>query len=212
MSDVAGRLRVAYPAEPATPWCRRPHASMGTAGFEGTMGPKSNIPLQTATCSSKSAVLHRRTGTLPRCTSPLDFRELVCDLNRKCRRRLTRRRPEETSTHATWTAAASSGRSPPPERRRFRVHCDTGGWQPGTARPSPPCRAIARALDGERDRFAGFAILVDGHWVPISAAARGEQDPGSEKTRRRVVPGDRDGTSCSPSSQPQSPATSRPAA
>lgn len=53
---------------------------------------------------------------------------------------------------------------------------------------------ITEALERARDQF-GFAILVDGHSMP-SVGRQGHTDPARE--RAAVVPGDRDGTSCSP--------------
>ncbi len=66
-------------------------------------------------------------------------------------------------------------------RRRAEIHAAYHG-------------AIDRALDAARARF-GFAILVDGHSMP-SVGRAGHTDPG--RSRADVVPGDRDGTSCSP--------------
>jgi len=54
--------------------------------------------------------------------------------------------------------------------------------------------ALARALERARERY-GFAILVDGHSMP-SLGRQGHKDAG--RRRADVVPGDRDGTSCSP--------------
>ena len=54
--------------------------------------------------------------------------------------------------------------------------------------------AIAQALERARARF-GFAILVDGHSMP-SMGRQGHTDAG--RRRADVVPGDREGTSCSP--------------
>src|SRR6266700_2729410 len=54
--------------------------------------------------------------------------------------------------------------------------------------------ALTGALVRARARF-GFAILVDGHSMP-SMGRQGHKDAG--RRRADVVPGDRDGTSCSP--------------
>lgn len=54
--------------------------------------------------------------------------------------------------------------------------------------------AIAAALAAAKRQF-GFAVLVDGHSMP-SVGRSGHKDTG--RTRADVVPGDRDGTSCSP--------------
>jgi N-formylglutamate deformylase len=54
--------------------------------------------------------------------------------------------------------------------------------------------AISQALARARDRF-GFAVLLDGHSMP-SVGRAGHKDPGRQ--RADIVPGDRDGTSCSP--------------
>ncbi len=54
--------------------------------------------------------------------------------------------------------------------------------------------AIREALTRARDRF-GFAVLLDGHSMP-SVGRAGHRDMG--RPRAEVVPGDRDGSSCSP--------------
>jgi N-formylglutamate deformylase len=54
--------------------------------------------------------------------------------------------------------------------------------------------AITAALTAAKRQF-GFAVLVDGHSMP-SVGRTGHKDTG--RTRADVVPGDRDGTSCSP--------------
>jgi N-formylglutamate deformylase len=54
--------------------------------------------------------------------------------------------------------------------------------------------AITTALTRARAKF-GYAILVDGHSMP-SVGRVGHKDPG--RPRADIVPGDRDGTSCSP--------------
>jgi N-formylglutamate deformylase len=55
--------------------------------------------------------------------------------------------------------------------------------------------ALASALARARQKF-GYAILVDGHSMP-SVGRQGHADPG--RPRADIVPGDRMGTSCSPS-------------
>jgi N-formylglutamate deformylase len=55
--------------------------------------------------------------------------------------------------------------------------------------------AITQALERARARF-GYAILIDGHSMP-SVGRQGHTDPG--RPRADIVPGDRLGTSCSPS-------------
>jgi N-formylglutamate deformylase len=54
--------------------------------------------------------------------------------------------------------------------------------------------AISDALAAAKQRF-GFAVLLDGHSMPGVGRA-GHRDPGRQ--RADIVPGDRDGTSCSP--------------
>jgi N-formylglutamate deformylase len=67
-------------------------------------------------------------------------------------------------------------------------------WRARAAIHADYHRAIAQALERARARF-GFAILVDGHSMP-SMGRQGHKDVG--RRRADVVPGDRDGTSCSP--------------
>jgi N-formylglutamate amidohydrolase len=67
-------------------------------------------------------------------------------------------------------------------------------WQARTALHAAYHDALGRSLERAKERF-GFAVLVDGHSMP-SRGRQGHKDPG--KLRADVVPGDRDGTSCSP--------------
>ena len=67
-------------------------------------------------------------------------------------------------------------------------------WSGRTAIHAAYHEAIARALARARARF-GFAVLVDGHSMPSRGRA-GHTDTG--RVRAEVVPGDREGQSCSP--------------
>jgi N-formylglutamate deformylase len=67
-------------------------------------------------------------------------------------------------------------------------------WQARRSIHTDYHRAISDSLERARERF-GFAILVDGHSMP-SVGRQGHADPG--RPRADIVPGDRDGTSCSP--------------
>ena len=67
-------------------------------------------------------------------------------------------------------------------------------WSGRTAIHTGYHDAISRALQRARARF-GFAVLVDGHSMPSRGHA-GHTDTGS--VRADVVPGDREGTSCTP--------------
>ncbi|HEX2660947.1 MAG TPA: N-formylglutamate amidohydrolase [Polyangia bacterium] len=68
-------------------------------------------------------------------------------------------------------------------------------WQARQAVHAAYHGAIADALALAKQRF-GFAVLLDGHSMPGVGRA-GHKDPG--RHRADIVPGDRDGTSCSPS-------------
>jgi len=69
-----------------------------------------------------------------------------------------------------------------------------GEWEARRAIHDAYYGAIAEALRRAKERF-GFAVLLDGHSMPSVGRAQ-HRDPGRE--RADVVPGDRDGTSCSP--------------
>jgi N-formylglutamate amidohydrolase len=67
-------------------------------------------------------------------------------------------------------------------------------WRERTAIHAAYHEALGRALARARARF-GYAILIDGHSMP-SRGRLGHKDSG--RVRADVVPGDREGQSCSP--------------
>jgi N-formylglutamate deformylase len=187
------RRRVTIP--PETPVVLSvPHAGIGTSGFEGALAASLDVRGDAdlfvdrlygvdaaADATSRSVYV---AATLSR---------FVCDMNRN---------PDDVSPGAVPDHPAPQNT----DGRGFVWAVTTGG-APALARPltleewrarqavhAAYHAAIGEALGRARDRF-GFALLVDGHSMP-SVGRAGHKDPG--RSRAEVVPGDRDGTSCSP--------------
>jgi N-formylglutamate deformylase len=191
-SIAEGAFTLRTPAEVDTPVVVSvPHAGVGTFGFEPALSPELDVR-----CDADLYVdrLYRigEAGAPPvHVASRLS--RFVCDLNRD---------PDDVSPGAVPEHAAPRN----VDGRGFVWAVTTTGapalsrplsleeWRARTALHAGYHDAIARALSRARARF-GFAILVDGHSMP-SRGRQGHKDPGRE--RADVVPGDRDGTSCSP--------------
>jgi len=121
------------------------------------------------------------------------YSRFVCDMNRH---------PDDVSPLAVpehphpgnadgrgfiWTVTTTG-------QRALRRTLSLAEWEARRQMHEAYHRVIGRALARARAQF-GFAILVDGHSMP-SVGRQGHTDPARE--RAAVVPGDRDGTSCSP--------------
>ncbi len=193
MSDVAeGAFVSRCPAEPATPVVLSvPHAGVGTAGFEGTITPELDVRCDADLFVDRLYRVGEPDGPEVYIASRLS--RFVFDLNRD---------PDDVSRGAV-------PEHPQPRNldgRGFIWAVTTTGaaalsrpltfaeWQQRAALHAVYHQTITHALERARDRF-GFAILVDGHSMPSRGRA-GHKNPGRE--RADVVPGDRDGTSCSP--------------
>lgn len=168
-----------------------PHAGVGVAGFDGALSAELDVR-----CDADLHVdrLYRVGGPEgpPACVAARLSR-FVCDLNRH---------PDDVSSGAVpshhsprnidgrgfiWAVTTTGA----PALRRPLSHDE---WQARAAIHAAYHGAIASALERARAQF-GFAILVDGHSMP-SMGKQGHKDPG--RRRADVVPGDREGTSCSP--------------
>jgi N-formylglutamate deformylase len=180
------------PAEPPSPVVLSvPHAGVGTAGFEGTLTPELDVRCDADLFVDQLYRVGEADG--PEVYIAARLSRFVCDLNRD---------PDDVSRGAVpehlnprnldgrgfiWAVTTTGA---PALSRPLTL----AEWHQRTALHAAYHQTITRALERARDRF-GFAILVDGHSMPSRGRA-GHKDPGRE--RGDVVPGDRDGTSCSP--------------
>jgi N-formylglutamate deformylase len=168
-----------------------PHAGIGVAGFDAPLSPDLDVR-----CDADLYVdqLYRaQAPDGPAACTAARLSRFVCDLNRN---------PDDVSSGAVPTHPAprnTDGRgfiwavttTGAAALRRPLTHDE---WRARAAIHAAYHGALAAALERARARF-GFAILVDGHSMP-SMGRQGHKDPG--RRRADVVPGDRDGTSCSP--------------
>jgi N-formylglutamate amidohydrolase len=189
-----------------------PHAGTAITGFEGSLAPTLDVrgdadlfvdqlydvvPPASASDAGRDdergPLEHglRLGRSIPHVTALLS--RFVCDMNRD---------PDDVSG-----AAVPQHPAPRNADGRGFVWAMTTTGTPALARPltlgewrarqavhAAYHRAIAEALARAKDRF-GFAVLLDGHSMP-SVGRSGHKDPG--RARADIVPGDRDGTSCSP--------------
>ncbi|HEX3696938.1 MAG TPA: N-formylglutamate amidohydrolase [Polyangia bacterium] len=168
-----------------------PHAGIATVGFENALAPELDVR-----CDADLHVdrLYRiGEPSAPSAFVAARLSRFVCDLNRD---------PDDVGP-----GAVPLHRDPRNADGRGFIWAVTTAGSPALSRPlsledwrartsihAAYHDAITRALNRARDRF-GFAVLVDGHSMP-SRGRQGHKDPGRE--RADVVPGDRDGSSCSP--------------
>jgi N-formylglutamate deformylase len=173
-----------------------PHAGTQTSGFDAALSPELDVRCD--------ADLHvdglYRIGTpgAPEVNVVARASRFVCDLNRD---------PDDVSPGAVPEHRAARNREASDNGGRGFIWAVTTAGLPALSRPLTLDEwrartaihagyhgAITEALARARAKF-GFAILVDGHSMP-SRGKSGHKDPG--RARADVVPGDRDGTSCSP--------------
>lgn len=177
-----------------------PHAGIATAGFEEALAPTLEVradadllvdALYGMEAAASGAEAHRPEA--PPVYVAASLSRFVCDMNR----------------HPDDVSAAAVPEHPAPRNadgRGFLWAVTTTGapalarpltlaeWEARRAAHAAYHAAIAQALARARDRF-GFAVLLDGHSMP-SVGRAGHTDPG--RARAEIVPGDRQGTSCSP--------------
>ncbi|MDB4980888.1 MAG: N-formylglutamate amidohydrolase [Myxococcales bacterium] len=188
--------------EPTTPVVVSiPHAGTETSGFDETLSPELDVR-----CDADLHVdqLYRiGKPDAPEVNVVARASRFVCDLNRD---------PDDVSPGAVPEHGAARNREASDREasgnggRGFIWAVTTAGlpalarpltldeWRARTAIHAGYHGALADAIARARARF-GFAILVDGHSMP-SRGKSGHKDPG--RARADIVPGDRDGTSCSP--------------
>ncbi len=174
-----------------------PHAGVSTAGFDAAMAPSLGVR------NDADLFVDRLYGVAADAPVPAgawagpyvvaNLSRFVCDMNRD---------PDDVSAQAVpqhpaprnadgrgfiW-AVTTEGR--PTMSRPLAV----AEWQARQAVHAAYHGANRAALQAGPGRF-GFALLLDGHSMP-SVGRTGHKDPG--RPRADVVPGDRDGTSCTP--------------
>jgi N-formylglutamate deformylase len=192
MGIVEGAFTARSAAAPTTPVVVSvPHAGVRTAGYEETLVPELDVRGDADLFVDRLYRIGEPDG--PETYVAAQLSRFVCDLNRD---------PDDVAPGAVPEHRAPRNA----DGRGFIWAVTTTGapalarpltlaeWQGRTALHAAYHDALARALARARDRF-GFAVLVDGHSMP-SRGRQGHKDPG--RARADVVPGDRDGTSCSP--------------
>jgi N-formylglutamate amidohydrolase len=168
-----------------------PHASVEVQGMAAPLSPELDVRCDADLYVDRLYRIGEPAGP-PACMAARLSR-FICDLNRD---------PDDVSAAAVpahpaprntdgrgfvWavTTSGAAALQRPLTFEEWRARADVHAGYHG---------AIARALARARARY-GFAILVDGHSMP-SMGRQGHKDAG--RRRADVVPGDRDGTSCSP--------------
>jgi N-formylglutamate amidohydrolase len=191
-SIVQGTFISRTPARPDTPVVVSvPHAGVDTHGFEAALAPELDVR-----CDADLYVdrLYRiGEGAAPPVHVAARLSRFVCDLNRDpddVSRGAVPEHPAPRNTDGRGFVWAVTTTGAPALARPLGLE----EWQARTALHAAYHDALNRSLERARDTF-GYAILVDGHSMPSRGRA-GHQDPG--RARADVVPGDRDGSSCSP--------------
>jgi N-formylglutamate deformylase len=191
-SIVEGAFALRTPPQADTPVVVSvPHAGISTHGFESALSPELDVRCDADLYVDRLYRIGEPAAPPVHVASRLS--RFVCDMNRD---------PDDVSAGAVPEHPAPRN----VDGRGFVWAVTTTGapalarplgleeWRARTALHAAYHDAIARALERARERF-GYAILVDGHSMP-SRGRQGHKDPG--RARAAVVPGDRDGTSCSP--------------
>ncbi len=189
---VEGAFSARTAAEPTTPVVVSvPHAGVRTAGFEETLTPELDVRGDADLFVDRLYRVGEPGG--PETYVAAQLSRFVCDLNRD---------PDDVAPGAVPEHPAPRNA----DGRGFIWAVTTSGtpalarpltlreWSGRTAIHAAYHEAISRALARARARF-GFAVLVDGHSMPSRGRA-GHPDTG--RVRAAVVPGDREGQSCSP--------------
>jgi N-formylglutamate deformylase len=189
---VEGAFMARTAAAPTTPVVVSvPHAGVRTAGYEETLTPELDVRGDADLFVDRLYRIGEPDG--PETYVAAQLSRFVCDLNRD---------PDDVAPGAVPEHRAPRNA----DGRGFIWAITTTGapalsrpltlpeWSGRTAIHTAYHEAISRALLRARARF-GFAVLVDGHSMPSRGRA-GHTDTGS--VRADVVPGDREGTSCSP--------------
>ena len=168
-----------------------PHAGVRTAGYEETLTPELDVRGDADLFVDRLYRIGEPDG--PETYVAAQLSRFVCDLNRDpddvARGAVPEHRAPRNLDGRGFIWAVTTTGAPALSRPLTLPE-----WSGRTAIHTAYHEAISRALLRARARF-GFAVLVDGHSMPSRGRA-GHTDTGS--VRADVVPGDREGTSCSP--------------
>ena len=195
---VAPLIRLRARARPETPVVLSvPHAGVSTSGFEAAMAPtlevRNDADLYVDRLYEVEDVAQGDPGSWNGPVVVAQLSRFVCDMNRdpndvSARAVPAHPAPQNSDGRGFIWAVTTEGKS------TLSRPLTLGEWRARQAVHAAYHGALAEALRVARSLF-GFAILVDGHSMP-SVGRSGHKDPG--RPRAEVVPGDRDGTSCSP--------------
>jgi N-formylglutamate deformylase len=197
--EVAFRRRIVIPPETAVV-LSVPHAGTATTGFEAALIPTLDVRGDADLfvdglydVGADSAAVATSVTDRPRYPFvAATLSRFVCDMNRHpddISRAVVPDHPEPKNTDGrgfVWAVTTTGATA-------LAHPLTLDEWRARQAIHAAYHNAIAQALARARDRF-GFAVLVDGHSMP-SVGRAGHKDPGRQ--RADIVPGDRDGTSCS---------------
>ncbi len=189
---VEGAFTSRAAVEPTTPVVVSvPHAGVRTAGFEETLTPELDVRGDADLFVDRLYRIGEPAG--PETYVAAQLSRFVCDLNRD---------PDDVSRGAV----PEHKTAPNVDGRGFIWAVTTTGapallrplslreWSGRTAIHAAYHEAIRTALARAKARY-GFAVLVDGHSMP-SRGRSGHTDTG--RVRADIVPGDREGHSCTP--------------
>jgi len=168
-----------------------PHAGVDTHGFEGALAPELDVRCDADLYVDRLYRLGEPAAPPVHIAARLS--RFVCDLNRDpddVSRGAVPEHPAPRNTDGRGFVWAVTTTGVPALARPLGLE----EWRARTALHAAYHDFLTRALERARDAF-GYAILVDGHSMPSRGRA-GHKDPG--RARADVVPGDRDGQSCSP--------------
>ena len=172
-----------------------PHAGVATTGFESEVAPSLDVrcdaDLMVDTLYQVGVGESGGVWLGPYVVATLS--RFVCDMNRDADDVSLLAVPEHPrpgnadGRGFVWTVTTNGS---PALARPLSL----AAWEARRAVHAAYHAALSESLEAARRRF-GYAVLLDGHSMP-SVGRTGHKDPG--RARAEVVPGDRDGTSCSP--------------
>jgi N-formylglutamate amidohydrolase len=191
-SIVEGAYFVRSPMAPSTPVVVSvPHAGTRVWGFDEALSPELDPRCDADLFVDRLYAVGE--PTQPEVHVVAKLSRFICDMNRDpddVSRGAVPEHPAPRNADGRGFVWAVTTTGAPALARPLTIE----EWQARTAIHAGYHDAIAQALARARDRF-GFALLVDGHSMP-SRGRQGHTDAGRE--RAQIVPGNRDGTSCSP--------------
>ena len=197
--DPENSVRAWNPPQLTTPVVLSvPHAGIATAGFEDALVPHLDVRCDAdlfvdrlyGVSESRTDLDYEMTRALPYVVARTS--RFVCDMNRHpddVTAAIVPAHPAPRNTDGRGFVWAVTTTGSPALRHPLAL----AEWEARQHIHQAYYAAIRHALTRARAQF-GFAVLIDGHSMP-SVGRKGHKDTG--QVRADVVPGDRDGTSCS---------------